>query len=193
LTDRAPRPLPLFLLTPTPSTPLKTHTPSPCSGLVAVGVLTSLAAVAAAVGARRHRWALGAAIAAAALSIIAQLALAGACLHEPERVAAAIIASDANGALAAVDAATKQRLIVDRAAAARATGAAFLVIALAQLVGLAAAACLFVRTRTPWGARYAGLGETVAGRAHRMELRGILAGAGAGGGGGRGKGPGNKE
>lgn len=172
--------------------------PSP-SGLVAVGTLTFLAAAAAAVGARRFRAALGCFLAFASLSVLSQLALAGACLHSPAAVAAAVIASDANGALAAVGAlpaATRARLLADRETAVRATGVAFLIIALAQLIGLAAAAALFVSTRVPWGARYAGLGGAAAGRAHGVELRGLLA-VGAGGSGGAGasgskKGP-NKE
>ena len=162
------------------------HPPTPSSGLVAVGTLTALAAAAAAVGARRSRLALGVFLAFASLSALSQLALAAACLHSPARVAAAVIESDANGALAAVGslpAATRARLLANRETAARATGAAFLILALAQLIGLAAAAALFVSTRVPWGARYAGLAGGAAGRAHGLELRGLLAAGGAGGGG----------
>ena len=122
----------------------------------------------------------------ASLSALAQLTLAAACLHFPSSVAAAVIASDANGVLAAVGslpAATRARLLADRETAARATGGAFLILALAQLIGLADAAALCGSTRVPWGARYVGLSAAAARRAHGVELRGLLAAGGAGGGG----------
>jgi hypothetical protein len=91
-------------------------------------------------------------------------------------VAAAIVASDARGRLGAVDAAAKGRLLADAEASVRAVGAAFLVLALAQAVGLAAAACLFVRTRPQWRDRFAGLTAAAAAHAHGLELRGIVGG-----------------
>ena len=173
-------------------------------GLVSLGALTALAAVAAAVGARRYRWALAVYFAFGAFSVVCQLAVVLAVFASPERVAASILSSEGGGLSRAIDAArrsgsvmTPERLaqlaqleraaresLVSRLAAVK---WCFLVIAAAEAVGLGAAAARYVRSEVPWSARYEGLEAGEAARLRGVELRDALRQGlrGLGGGGGR--------
>lgn len=186
------------------------------AGLVSLGVLTTLAAVAVALG-RRFRWALVAYFAFGALSVVFQLAVVGAIFASPERAAASIAAADGGGLSHALEEGAKKAaaskagkggdgganvLTPERAAqiaaferAARdsliprldAVKWCFLVIALAEAVGLGAAAWKFVRTEVRWRSRYEGLDAGEAARLRGVELRDALRqGLGMGGGGGGG-------
>ena len=171
-------------------------------GLVSLGVLTALAALAAAVGAKRYRWALAVFFAFGALSVVCQLAVVLAVFASPERVAASILSSEGGGIAHAVDATkrsgsvlTPERLeqLAELERAARGQLVArldavkwcFLVIAAAEGVGLGAAALRYVRSEVPWSARYEGLEAGEAARLRGVELRDALRrGLGSGGGGG---------
>lgn len=178
-------------------------------GLVGLGALTAIAALAVALG-RRFRWALVAFFAFGALSIVCQLAVVGAIFASPERVAASIAAADGGGLSHALEEGAKRTgnsgtnvLTPERAShlaslerAARDSLVArldaikwcFLVIALGELVGLGAAALRYVRTEVTWGSRYVGLDVGEAARLRGIELRDALRqglGGGGGGGGGR--------
>ena len=175
-------------------------------GLVSLGVLTALAAVAAAVGSKRYRWALAVYFAFGALSVVCQLAVVLAIFASPERVAASILESEGAGLSHTIDSAKKSGSVLtperlaqlaqlERAAREQlvsrldAVKWCFLIIAAAEGVGLGAAAWRYVRSEVPWSARYEGLEAGEAARLRGVELRDALRqglrglGGGAGGGG----------
>ena len=167
-------------------------------------MLTTLAALAAAVGSKRYRWALACYFAFGALSVICQLAVVLVIFASPERVASSILSSEGGGLAHAIDSARKAgsgALTPERLAQlqqlernARETLAGrldavkwcFLLLALAEGVGLGAAAWRYVRSEVPWSARYEGLEAGEAARLRGVELRDALRqGLGGGSGGGR--------
>ena len=177
------------------------------AGLVSLGVLTALAALAAAVGAKRYRWALAAYFAFGALSVVCQLAVVLVIFASPERVAASILSSEGGGISRAIDAAKKSGSVLTPERLAQlaqlersareslvsrldAVKWCFLIIAAAEGVGLGAAAWRYVRSEIPWSARYEGLEAGEAARLRGVELRDALRQGlgglnGGGGGGGR--------
>ena len=154
-------------------------------------MLTALAALAAAVGSKKYRWALAVFFAFGALSVICQLAVVLAVFVSPQRVAASILDSEGAGLSHAIDSAkrsgnvlTPERLEQLRKLeeAARSSLVArldavkycFLLIAIAEGVGLVAAAWRYVRSEVRWSARYVGLEPAEAARLRGVELRDAL-------------------
>ena len=156
-----------------------------------MGVLTALAALAAAVESKRYRRALAIYFAFGALSVLCQLAVVLVVFASPEHVAASILSSEGGGLTHPIDAAKKsgsvltpERLeqlrqleqgaresLVSRLDAVK---WCFLVVALAEGVGLGAVAWKHVRSEVPWGARYEGLEAGEAARLPGVELRDAL-------------------
>lgn len=162
-------------------------------------MLTALAALAAAVGSKKYRWALAVYFAFGALSVMCQLAVVLVVFASPERVAASILNSEGGGISHAIDAAKKsgsvltperlaQLAALERSAREKlvskldAVKWCFLIIAAAEAVGLGAAAWKYVRSEIPWSARYEGLEAGEAARLRGVELRDALR-QGLGGGG----------
>lgn len=151
-----------------------------------------MAALAAAVGSKRYRWALATYFLFGALSVACQLGVVLAVFASPERVATSILSSEGGGLThAAIETAKKagSALTPERLAQLRqleqsareslvarldAIKWCFLIIAIAEAVGLGAAAWKYVRSEVRWSARYEGLEAGEAARLRGVELRDAL-------------------